>query len=336
MSVKYKGKLYKITTGKKSNLVTLNLRNLGIIDLTEVKGLNELVELQKLILSNNNIIEIKGLENLKNLEELHLNNNGIKEIKGLENFKKLIYLNLFKNPVFKEAKKKFGKGYYNEFNYPQKIVKYCQEEKKKKMAKIEKEMLFYIKKLSKVYDEISYKKIVERTGISVYDLEIFLEDIISRGELNAKMMKNSLKIKQQPPKIKAKTPKEMPKEKVKNKEEEEITCFACGEKIDPSLEICHYCGIILMSERKQPDFGFYLHEALLPIKNEKDLDIVLKYFLRIFTVLSADIRQGLLNLNLPDDEKQNIVRAIAFLNREQQVRYLEELVDLYSPSEGKY
>ncbi len=336
MSIKYKGKLYKLTTGKKSKLVTLNLRNLSIVELTEVKGLNELVELQKLILSNNLITEIKGLENLKNLEELHLNNNNIKEIKGLENIKELKYLNLFKNPVFKKAKKKFGTGYYNEFSHPQKIVKYCQEEKEKKMGKIEKEMLLYIKKLSKVYAEISYKKIMDRMGISFYDLEIFLEDIIARGELNAQMMKNSLKFKQQQSKIKAKTPKKIRKEKVKNEEEEEITCFACGEKIVPSLEVCPYCGIILMSERKRPDFGFYLHEALLPIKNEKDLDIILKYFLRIFTVLSADIRQGLLNLNLPDNEKQNIMRAIAFLNREQQVRYLEELLDLHYPSEGNY
>ncbi|MFX1500382.1 MAG: leucine-rich repeat domain-containing protein [Promethearchaeota archaeon] len=334
MSVKYKDKLYKITTGKKSKLVVLNLRNLGISDLTEVEGLSEAIELQKLILSNNNITEIKGLENLKNLEELYLNNNHIIEIKGIENFKKLKYLNLFKNPVFKEAKKKYKVGYYNEFSHPQKLVKYCREKKEKNKDKFEKEIILYIKKLFKVYEEISYKKIIERTGISAYDLEIFLEDIIARGELKARMMENSLKLKQEQSKIKTEIPKEITVEEDKFEKETDAICFACGEKIDPLQEICPFCGIILINKRPPSDFGFYLHEALLPIKEKKDLDIVLKYFLRIFTILSADIRQNLLNLKLPDDEKQKIVQAIAFLNREQQKKYLEELIGLYSPPKG--
>ena len=45
-------------------------------------------------MSNNNITEIKGLDNLVNLNRLYLNCNQINEIKGLDNLTKLYYLKL--------------------------------------------------------------------------------------------------------------------------------------------------------------------------------------------------------------------------------------------------
>lgn len=92
--VQYKGKKYKLTKG-----LALNLNNKEINEITEIKGLENLANLQRLNLRNNNITEIKGLENLKNLVHLDLHFNQISEIKGLENLNKLILLNLENNQI---------------------------------------------------------------------------------------------------------------------------------------------------------------------------------------------------------------------------------------------
>ena len=92
--VQYKGKKYKLTKG-----LALNLNNKEINEITEIKGLENLTNLQRLNLRSNNITEIKGLENLKNLVHLDLCFNQISEIKGLENLNKLILLNLENNQI---------------------------------------------------------------------------------------------------------------------------------------------------------------------------------------------------------------------------------------------
>ncbi len=141
MSVEYQGKEYFI---EKKSLVfnqgsikevslpfelpeleynILNLSEIGITNISDIKGLEKLINLQVLILSNNHIAEINGLgtlsnllfldmsknqiseiknlENLKKLEILKLFVNNISEIKGFENLVKLEYLNLGKNQIFK-------------------------------------------------------------------------------------------------------------------------------------------------------------------------------------------------------------------------------------------
>ncbi|MFX1344988.1 MAG: leucine-rich repeat domain-containing protein [Promethearchaeota archaeon] len=126
MSVEYNGKKYEVYIGKESSLVILNLSNKNIKAITDIKGLEALENLEKLLLSNNQIEIIEGLENLINLKELYLANNQITEIKGLQNLKNLTYLNLYKNPVYDWAKKKFrGVKYTGEFKKPQELVKYC-------------------------------------------------------------------------------------------------------------------------------------------------------------------------------------------------------------------
>ncbi len=77
----------------------LSLVNKGIIDISEIEGLEYLNDLKELDLSNNNITEIKNLENLSNLLYLNLSNNLITEIKGLENQKMLRYLWLSGNQI---------------------------------------------------------------------------------------------------------------------------------------------------------------------------------------------------------------------------------------------
>ncbi len=71
----------------------------GITDISEIKGLENLTNLQWLQLQENGIEEIKGLENLTNLKSLILLENRIKEIKGLENLINLEALNLGSNLI---------------------------------------------------------------------------------------------------------------------------------------------------------------------------------------------------------------------------------------------
>ncbi len=63
-------------------------------------------------------------------------------------------------------------------------------------------------------------------------------------------------------------------------------------------------------------------------QEEKDLEDVpeiKKYFMRIYTVLSKDIREKLKQLNLDKEKKKKIKKEIAFLSREKQIEYLDEL-----------
>ncbi len=69
--VTVKGKKYYINKG------TLDLRDKGIIDIVEIKGLKYVKNLKKLDLSQNLIKEIKKLEHLTNLQKLHLFGNPI-------------------------------------------------------------------------------------------------------------------------------------------------------------------------------------------------------------------------------------------------------------------
>ena len=78
---------YVIVHGKEHEIEDnkLDLSNNLIKNIAEIKGLNNLTDLQALILTGNPIKEIKGLDNLINLEELWLNMTQITEIKGLDN-----------------------------------------------------------------------------------------------------------------------------------------------------------------------------------------------------------------------------------------------------------
>ncbi len=81
------------------NLTSLSALNLKNNFITEIKGLEHLTNLDKLNLSGNQITEIKGLEYLNNLKFLTLSNNNISEIKGLENLRDLWELDLRSNNI---------------------------------------------------------------------------------------------------------------------------------------------------------------------------------------------------------------------------------------------
>jgi Leucine-rich repeat (LRR) protein len=68
--------------------------------LTELKGLDKLVNLEKLYCYNNELIEL-DVNNLVNLEWLWCSNNKFTEIKGLDNLVNLQWLNCYNNELLK-------------------------------------------------------------------------------------------------------------------------------------------------------------------------------------------------------------------------------------------
>ena len=55
------------------------------------------------------------------------------------------------------------------------------------------------------------------------------------------------------------------------------------------------------------------------------LDIIKKYFHKIFTVMSKDVREQLMDLNLSKDELKEVKKELAFLSDDKQKEYLNEL-----------
>ena len=119
----YNNHIYTAYIDSLSKKLGLVLGHLEITDLSDVKRLNGLTNLQELYLWNNKIKEIlnidnlislekldlskneieiiKGLDTLKNLKNLTISENNIKEIQGLENLPELTGLILAKNKIKK-------------------------------------------------------------------------------------------------------------------------------------------------------------------------------------------------------------------------------------------
>ena len=90
--VTVKGTKYYVKSG------TLDLGYKGITDITEIDGLEALVQLRILDLNHNQIKEISGLEHLSNLKDIYIG----------------------RNPIRDEERHLIGKN-------AQEIVRYCQE-----------------------------------------------------------------------------------------------------------------------------------------------------------------------------------------------------------------
>jgi hypothetical protein len=65
-------------------------------------------------------------------------------------------------------------------------------------------------------------------------------------------------------------------------------------------------------------------------KNFEENKVVKKYFSRIFTVLSKDIREKLMNLNVSEKKRKKIKKELVFLSKEKQKEYLDELYRIYN------
>ena len=64
-------------------------------------------------------------------------------------------------------------------------------------------------------------------------------------------------------------------------------------------------------------------------KELEDISEVKKYFSRIFTVIPKDIKERLKTLNLSKEKRRILKKELAFLSKENQLKYLDELERLY-------
>ncbi|MFX1522463.1 MAG: hypothetical protein ACFFCC_03045 [Promethearchaeota archaeon] len=113
------------------------------------------------------------------------------------------------------------------------------------------------------------------------------------------------------------SPKEKEAPVIEIKTEEKLV------KIDEPEELLE------IREKKGKDIELKLHESLLPVKDEKDKKLVKEYFTKIFAVLSRDLREQIINLDLSKKEKRELLEELAFLTKEEQIKYIEAIVDLY-------
>ena len=65
-------------------------------------------------------------------------------------------------------------------------------------------------------------------------------------------------------------------------------------------------------------------------KNFEETNTVKRYFARIFTILSKEIREKLMNLNVSEKKRKLIKKELAFLSKEKQREYLDELYGIYN------
>ncbi|MFX1363846.1 MAG: hypothetical protein ACFFCE_14310 [Promethearchaeota archaeon] len=59
-------------------------------------------------------------------------------------------------------------------------------------------------------------------------------------------------------------------------------------------------------------------------KELEEIPEIKKYFMRIFTVLTKEVREKLKQLDLDKEKKKKIKKELAFLSKEKQLEYLEE------------
>ena len=81
------------------NLTQLEALYLSDNQLTNVKGLENLTQLTHLDLNDNKLTDVRGLEKLTQLRELDLGYNQLTDVKGLENLTQLTILNLWVNQL---------------------------------------------------------------------------------------------------------------------------------------------------------------------------------------------------------------------------------------------
>ncbi len=130
------------------------------------------------------------------------------------------------------------------------------------------------------------------------------------------------------PPIEEKTPEPIPVEK---EESEEIRISPY--KIRPEAKIEIKEPKIEIKEDATPkelrkEIELKIHESLLPIKDEKDKELVKEYFIKIFAVLSKDLRKQIMDLKIPKKDKNEFLKELAFLTAEEQIKYIDTIIQL--------
>jgi len=64
-------------------------------------------------------------------------------------------------------------------------------------------------------------------------------------------------------------------------------------------------------------------------KNFEEISEIKKYFARIFTVLSKEVRDRLKDLDISKEKKKILKKELAFLSKKNQIKYLDEIYRLY-------
>lgn len=173
------------------DILYLKILNLNNNEIEEIKDLDHLVYLQRLYLGRNRIKNITGLDKLKNLEELSFNFNPISSLNGLETFENLVQLSLEGTRIPKEIFKEAG---IEDPTRAQEILKFIKnkENASKKYEVVKSTTIEYIKKASSIFEEITFSKIRSKTGIEIHDLEEIVEDLIFSGKIKAKIRKDGI------------------------------------------------------------------------------------------------------------------------------------------------
>ncbi len=81
--------------------------------------------------------------------------------------------------------------------------------------------------------------------------------------------------------------------------------------------------------KREQEFELKLHDSLLPVKDDKDKKLVKEYFSKIFAVLSKELRVQINDLKITKKEKKELLEELAFLTKQEQIKYIEAIVNLY-------
>ncbi|MGV9197229.1 MAG: hypothetical protein ACOC4M_00135 [Promethearchaeia archaeon] len=82
-------------------------------------------------------------------------------------------------------------------------------------------------------------------------------------------------------------------------------------------------------KEKEKELELQLHDSLLPVKDKADKEVVKKYFSKIFTILSKEMREQINDLKISKKERKELLAELAFLSKEEQVKFMEEIVSLH-------
>ena len=113
-----------------------------------------------------------------------------------------------------------------------------------------------------------------------------------------------------------------------------IKCLNCGDVFSYGRKIncCSstYFGEIFNNIKKNYQWNCYSSISIKASDKSliKEIPEIKKYFMRIYTILSKDIREKLRLLNVSKEQKKKIKKELAFLSKDKQIEYLDELLQL--------